>query len=305
MKVLVMNGPNLNMLGKRDPAVYGADTLENVQTETMRALLPLGIETEWWQSNVEGEMVSKIQQCDADALIINAGAYSHYSLAIHDALEILKIPKIEVHISNIYNREAYRRHSVLSEVCTGVIAGLGTYGYTAAALAAAHSLRRNVCLIGMPGSGKTAVAQALARLYGCACFDTDEIFVERNGAIGAFFSGQGEKAFRKIESKIMTELAQTDGVIALGGGAVLNAKAMDCLRERYAVVYLDTSLETLRRRTEGDTARPLLQESGALDKLFKEREPLYVTAADYTVLTDRDDPTKIASYIATEIAKRR
>lgn len=141
MKVLVINGPNLNMLGRRDPAVYGAATLAEIEEATRAATEPEGIETEWFQSDIEGEIVSKLHEPNADAVVINAGAYTHYSIAIRDALDILTCPKIELHISNVFAREEYRRHSVLSEVCTAVMAGLGADGYKYAVIAAAERAR--------------------------------------------------------------------------------------------------------------------------------------------------------------------
>lgn len=128
MKVKVLNGPNLNMLGKRDNALYGGKTLEEVCAE-LRAEFP-SVEFTFFQSNIEGELVTAVQDSSAfDGLIINAGAYSHYSIALRDALETLEIPKFEVHITNIYAREEFRRVSVLSAVCDGVVAGCGTGGY--------------------------------------------------------------------------------------------------------------------------------------------------------------------------------
>lgn len=131
-KILIINGPNLNMLGKRDPAVYGKETYDDLLNMIGEKASELGVKAEVFQSNHEGALVDRIQDAltdGTDALIINAGAYTHYSYAIRDALEILNIPKIEIHISDVDNREEFRRHSVITEVCTSRIIGMGTQGY--------------------------------------------------------------------------------------------------------------------------------------------------------------------------------
>ena len=132
MKILVINGPNLNYLGIREPGVYGKndyDYLLDLLDEKAKAE---GIRIETFQSNIEGELVDKIQEAysdKVDGVIINPGAFTHYSYAIRDALEIITVPKIEVHISNIYRREEFRHKSVTAPVCSGQIAGLGLEGY--------------------------------------------------------------------------------------------------------------------------------------------------------------------------------
>ncbi|MFN8393327.1 MAG: type II 3-dehydroquinate dehydratase [Bacteroidia bacterium] len=130
MKILIINGPNLNMLGRREVEFYGTESFEKI-LEQLKEKFP-NVEIDYFQSNVEGEIVTRIQQLvdeKYNGLVINAGAYSHYSLAIHDALLIPQIPKIEVHLSNIYHREEFRRKSVLTRACDGVIAGLGKESY--------------------------------------------------------------------------------------------------------------------------------------------------------------------------------
>ncbi|MFN0201396.1 MAG: type II 3-dehydroquinate dehydratase [Bacteroidia bacterium] len=133
MKVYILNGPNLNLLGKREPEIYGNETWEDILL-FLRNTFP-EYELLDFQSNVEGELVTYLQgllHSDAAAVLINAGAYSHYSYALHDALKLLSIPKIEVHLSNIFQREAFRHHSVLSAVCEGVVSGFGKYSYAMA-----------------------------------------------------------------------------------------------------------------------------------------------------------------------------
>jgi 3-dehydroquinate dehydratase-2 len=139
MNILVLNGPNLNMLGRREPEIYGNDTLENIERDMASEAAKLGATIKCMQSNSEGELVSAIQDAAgwADAIIINAAAYTHTSVAIHDALKAVAIPAIEVHLSNIYAREPFRHHSYISPVAAGVICGFGREGYLMALRAAA------------------------------------------------------------------------------------------------------------------------------------------------------------------------
>ena len=141
-RVLVLNGPNLNMLGVREPATYGSQTLADIEALCVSEGKALGLEVETRQSNLEGELITWIQQAlgTFEAVIINAGAYSHTSIAIHDALRAVALPVIEVHLSNIYARESFRHHSHVSAVATGVICGLGAAGYRLALHALAEKL---------------------------------------------------------------------------------------------------------------------------------------------------------------------
>ena len=129
MKVLILNGPNLNMLGVRDEKMYGQKTLDEINRNLAAEAKKLGLTPEFFQSNIEGELVERIQKFNGGAIVVNAGAYSHYSIAIADALRDSKTIKIEVHLSNVFAREEFRRVSVLSEVCTGVIGGFGEQSY--------------------------------------------------------------------------------------------------------------------------------------------------------------------------------
>ena len=126
-KILVINGPNLNFLGIREPNVYGHDNLESLQERLMQQSKTLGVELEHFQSNSEGAIVDKIQQAygNTDFILINAGAYTHTSVAILDALNAVSIPFIEIHISNVHAREEFRHHSYLSAKAVGVIVGFG------------------------------------------------------------------------------------------------------------------------------------------------------------------------------------
>jgi 3-dehydroquinate dehydratase-2 len=131
VRIAVINGPNLNLLGVREPSVYGTETLADVERRLQELAHELGVTLELVQRNGEGELVEYIHglRGRADAAIVNAGAYSHSSLAIRDALTGVAMPFVEVHISNVYAREPERRHSMLAPAAVGVICGLGTFGY--------------------------------------------------------------------------------------------------------------------------------------------------------------------------------
>lgn len=131
MKFLFINGVNLNMTGIREKGVYGTETLEEIN-KYIAEKLPLD-ECEFYQSNIEGEICSAIQNAKADAIILNAGAFTHYSYAIRDAIASIKIPVVEVHMSNVHAREEFRRNSVLTPVCKGEILGFGKNSYVLAA----------------------------------------------------------------------------------------------------------------------------------------------------------------------------
>jgi len=130
-RILVLNGPNLNLLGQREPDVYGRTTLAEIEEMCRAAGKRLGLEVECRQSNSEGELVGWVQEASGgfDAAVLNAGAYSHTSIALLDALRSLNKPLIEVHLSNIYRRETFRQHSYVSLAADGVICGLGPRGY--------------------------------------------------------------------------------------------------------------------------------------------------------------------------------
>ena len=131
-KIIILNGPNLNLLGEREKSQYGNFTFKDIEKNCNDFAIKNNIKLTLFQSNIEGEIVSQIQDSrnQHDGLIINAGGYTHTSVAIHDALKILKIPIIELHISNIYNREEFRQKSLISKVARGVICGFGLDGYT-------------------------------------------------------------------------------------------------------------------------------------------------------------------------------
>lgn len=143
--VLILNGPNLNMLGLREPAIYGTQTLDDIETLCQERAEDLGFSVDFRQSNLEGELVTWIQQArgEHDGIVINAAAYTHTSVAIHDALAAVALPVVEVHLSNIYKREPFRHHSFISPVAQGVICGFGAMGYVLALDAMAGILDNN------------------------------------------------------------------------------------------------------------------------------------------------------------------
>ncbi|HIZ91825.1 MAG TPA: type II 3-dehydroquinate dehydratase [Candidatus Bacteroides merdavium] len=129
MWIQIINGPNINLLGKREPSIYGSVSFEDYLAE-LRAKYP-EVQIDYYQSNIEGELIDKIQQVgfDADGIILNAGAYTHTSIALQDAIRAVKSPVIEVHISNVHTREAFRHVSMISCACVGVICGFGLNSY--------------------------------------------------------------------------------------------------------------------------------------------------------------------------------
>jgi len=129
MKILLLNGVNMNMLGKRKAEFYGEDSLSQLEKKVLNYAKKFGVETECMQSNIEGELVNILQNTDCDAVIFNAGAYSHYSYALRDCIECVSVPVTEVHMSDIYKREAFRAVDVLEDVCTARFYGKGIQSY--------------------------------------------------------------------------------------------------------------------------------------------------------------------------------
>jgi len=131
MKIAVIQGPNLNMLGMREKHIYGTMTLEQIHTQLQGSASQNGIELEFFQSNLEGEIIDRIQECmgTVHGILINPAAYTHTSIAIADALKAVSLPTVEVHISNIYHREEFRQKSITAAASTGVITGFGPFGY--------------------------------------------------------------------------------------------------------------------------------------------------------------------------------
>jgi 3-dehydroquinate dehydratase-2 len=142
-RVLLLNGPNLNLLGSREPGIYGAETLESIEKRAIEVARETGHELSAFQSNSEHELIERIQRAPADGigfLIFNPAAFTHTSVALRDAIAAVRLPFIEVHLSNTHAREPFRRHSYFSDIAVGVIAGLGAFGYELAVRAAARQL---------------------------------------------------------------------------------------------------------------------------------------------------------------------
>ncbi len=131
MRVLLLNGPNLNLLGLREPGLYGADTLESIEAELARQAIGLGVELDCFQSNHEGALVERIHAArgNVDGILINAGAFTHTSIALRDALLGVALPYVELHLSNVHARESFRHHSYLADKALGVICGFGPASY--------------------------------------------------------------------------------------------------------------------------------------------------------------------------------
>ncbi|MBR6045877.1 MAG: type II 3-dehydroquinate dehydratase [Ruminococcus sp.] len=144
-KILVIHGPNLNLLGEREPGVYGTDTFDSINSEITELALGEGIYCEIFQSNHEGEIIDQLHLArkSFDGVIINAGAYTHYSYAIRDAIAAIKIPVVEVHLSNIHARDEFRHTSVIAPVCVGQIAGFGKQSYFLAVKALKYIFEEN------------------------------------------------------------------------------------------------------------------------------------------------------------------
>ncbi len=147
MKILIMNGPNLNLLGEREPGYYGTETLASITADLEQKAAELGVEVVFYQSNHEGAMIDRLHAARAnanggiDAIVLNAGAYTHYSYAIRDAIAAIKLPVVEVHLSNIHARDAFREKSVIAPVCVGQISGFGAYSYTLGLFAAINAAK--------------------------------------------------------------------------------------------------------------------------------------------------------------------
>ena len=145
MKILVINGPNINLLGTREPEIYGTLTMQKINDELNEYAKELGVDTEFFQSNIEGEIVDKIQSAknDCQGIVINPAAYTHTSVAIRDAISAVALPAVEVHISNIHAREEFRKNSFIAPVCIGQICGFGADSYKLGLKGLVDSLKKS------------------------------------------------------------------------------------------------------------------------------------------------------------------
>ena len=144
MNLLIINGPNLNLVGKREPSIYGTQTLSDIQEELLTLASQIGAKLNFFQSNSEGDMIDCIQKSvgSIDGILINAGAYTHTSIALRDALLAVGIPYVEIHLSNIYSREEFRQKSFLSDKALGLVCGFGPYSYQLALHAIVNALKQ-------------------------------------------------------------------------------------------------------------------------------------------------------------------
>jgi len=146
MKILFLNGPNLNLLGQREPTIYGRLSLQEIETRVRERAKQLGVDIDFRQSNSEGELVTWLQQSkpEFNAIVLNAAAYTHTSVALRDAISAIGIPAIEIHLSNVHARESFRRESLIAGVCCGQIAGFGAYSYVLGLEAAVNVIESRI-----------------------------------------------------------------------------------------------------------------------------------------------------------------
>ena len=312
MKLLLLNGPNLNMLGRRDPSLYGMDTLETLQDKIVDYAAQLGVQVLCAQSNSEGTLVDVLQQTDCDGVVLNAGAYSHYSYALRDCIECIGTPVAEVHMTDIYKRETFRHTDVLADVCVARFYGKGIESYFDAvdyfakgAQMSNCTSKNNIILVGFATSGKSTVGKLLAELTGKRFVDIDELTyaLYRQMLLDTNDDGDvwNEELFRLAESQVCSDLIVDNAVIACGGGTPMSSEfgKVAC---QGTVVWLRVSAEQVATR-RGDTSRPLFDNlvTEQLADFVKRRTEYYDKCADIAVDTDGKTPEQVVNEICKKM----
>ncbi|MCM1043735.1 MAG: type II 3-dehydroquinate dehydratase [Corallococcus sp.] len=300
MKILLLSGANLNMLGKRPEEHYGTLTLAQLEKQVITYGAAHGAKIICKHSNCEGKLIDILQSAEADAVILNAGAYTHYSYALRDCVECLSIPVIEVHLSDITAREDFRKTDVFDGVVAGKVYGKKEKGYfDAVDLALAlKDVRKNIVFIGFAGAGKTSVGRLVAEKLGRKFYDTDEAVEQSSDkSIAEIFAVEGEKGFRRRESDAIESLPKNNCVISCGGGTVLSRGNMKRLSDSAVVVWLDVSAKiAFNRLSSCGKPRPLYDGKSfeEVEKIYAKRMPLYRKYADTQIDADGtlDDVTK-------------
>lgn len=311
MKLLLLNGPNLNMLGRRNPTLYGTDTLETLQDKIVDYAAQLGVQMLCAQSNSEGALVDILQQTDCDGVVFNAGAYSHYSYALRDCIECIGVPVAEVHMTDIYKREVFRRTDVLADVCAarffgkGIVSYFDAVDYFAKSAQMSNRSSNNIILVGFATSGKSTVGQMLAERTGKGFVDTDDMTyaLYRQMLIDTNDDGDvwNEELFRLAESQVCSELVVDNAVVACGGGTPMSSEfgKVAC---QGTVVWLQVSAKQVACRL-GETSRPLFDNlvSEQLADFVVRRTDYYKKYADIVVDTDGKTPEQVANEICQKM----
>ena len=305
MKILLLSGVNLNMLGRRDPKFYGTITLPELELAVKEYGAKYDMKVAPFRSNSEGELVDILQRTNCDAVIFNAGAYSHYSYALRDCIECLDVPVVETHLSDIYKREEFRHTDVLADVCAARFYGNGVQSYFDAVDYIAKNCKEKqtknpnkLVLVGFACAGKTTVGKLYAEKYNTKFVDTDSEIERRCGmSVGEIFAKYGEEYFRKQEAALLADLPDNNCVISCGGGT----PTVDGFAEFAAdatVIWLKVSAPVVNARL-GNVARPLfdgLTEAELAEKIA-ERNKVYMRVADFAVDTDMFAITKVRDLV--------
>lgn len=298
MKFMVINGPNLDMLGIREVNIYGGDTYANLIEMITSYAEEKNVSIVPFQSNIEGEIVNAIHSAyfdGFDGIIINPAAYTHYSIAILDAIKAVNLPCVEVHISNINSRDEFRKISYTSQGCIGIIAGFGFFGYKMALDALLNHIQKNswhwkdlsmnnIYLIGMPGCGKTTLGKEVSKEFKLCFIDLDLYLAEKeNCSIEEIFSKKGEEYFRKRETYYLNEVSKNKKfIVSTGGGIVLFDENIKTMKDTGFVIFIDTPPDIILNNSTL-SGRPLLKDKNKIFALYEERYEKYKKASDFIV----------------------